>query len=306
MWRDLYGPSHPYGHMVIGTEAALKRIGRTDLENLYKSVFRPDNAALVLAGDLTEAEARQLAQDTFGSWKAATGAASPPAQPLSPATEKVLIADKPGTPQTTLIVAQVGVARSDPDFEELNVMNQVLGGLFSSRVNMNLREKHGYTYGAFSNQQENRGASPYTIGADVRTDVTGPSVKEIMNEVDGMLKAPVSADELRLAKESVARTLPAYFQTTASTANTVGQLYLLDLPPDYYQGLPARIENITAEQVFEVTKKHLRPGDMKVIAVGDRAKIEGQLAALKLGKIGYRTLEGEPVAGNQKVKMPIP
>ncbi len=121
-----------------------------------------------------------------------------------------------------------------------------------------------------------------------------------------MLSAPITADELRLAKESIARTLPAYFQSTASTAATFGQLYLLDLPPDYYQGLPARLESITADQVAEVTKKHLRPGDMKVIAVGDRAKIEGQLAALKLGPIGHRTLEGEPVRGDQKVKMPLP
>ncbi|MEK7331512.1 MAG: pitrilysin family protein, partial [Candidatus Eisenbacteria bacterium] len=278
MWRDLYGPEHPYGHMVIGTEPTLKRVGRADLQKFYQSVFRPDNAALILAGDLTESEARKLATESFGQWKAASGATAAPSPPTAPAAERVLIADKPGTPQTTLLVAQVGVKRSDPDFEQLNVMNQVLGGLFSSRVNMNLREAHGYTYGAFSNQQENRDPAPYTIGAGVRTDVTRASVKEIMKEVDGMLSAPITADELRLAKESIARTLPAYFQSTASTAATFGQLYLLDLPPDYYQGLPARLESITADQVAEVTKKHLRPGDMKVIAVGDRAKIEGQLA----------------------------
>jgi zinc protease len=306
MWRDLYGPEHPYGHMVIGTEPTLKRVGRADIEKFYQSVVRPDNAALVLAGDLTESEARKLATESFGGWKAASGAAAPASPPTSPAPERVLIADKPGTPQTTLLVAQVGVKRSDPDFEKLDVMNQVLGGLFSSRVNMNLREAHGYTYGAFSAQQETREPGPYTIGAGVRTDVTGASVKEIMKEVDGMLSAPITPDELKLAKESIARTLPAYFQSTASTAATFGQLYLLDLPPDYYQGLPARLESITADQVAEVTKTHLRPADMKVIAVGDRAKIERQIAALKLGPIGYRTLEGEPVRGDQKVKMPIP
>lgn len=306
MWRDLYGPSHPYGHMVIGTEPTLKQVGRADIQKYYESVFRPDNAALILAGDLTENEARALATRSFGGWKAASGSALAKSPPRSPAPERILIADKPGTPQTTLLVAQVGVQRSDPDYEKLDVMNQILGGLFSSRVNMNLREQHGYTYGAFSGLPENREPGPYTIGAGVRTDVTGASVREIMKEVDGMLSAPVTADELKRAKESIARTLPAYFQSTASTASTVGNLYLLDLPPDYYQGLPARLESITGDQVAEVTKKHLRPGDMKVIAVGDRAKIERQLAALKLGPIGYRTLEGEPVAGDQKVKLPLP
>jgi zinc protease len=306
MWRDLYGQEHPYGHMVIGKEDALKKATRADIQKLYASVFRPDNAALVLAGDLSESEARRLANDAFGGWKAASGAGPVVATSMTPASERVLIADKPNTPQTTLLVVQVGVQRSDPDFEKLNVMNQVLGGLFSSRVNMNLRERHGYTYGAFSSIPENRLPGPYTIGAGVRTDATGASVKEIMHEVDGMLAAPVTSDELRLAKESIARTLPAYFLTTGSTAGTIGQLFLLDLPPDYYQGLPARLESITAEQVAEVTKLHLRPNDMKVIAVGDRGRIEPQLAALKLGPIGYRTLDGEPVAGDRKVKMPLP
>ena len=306
MWRDLYGPDHPYGHMVIGTEPGLKQATRAELESLHQSVFRPDNAALVLAGDLTESEARTLATAAFGDWKPAGAAAAPRQAPMAPARERVLIADKPGTPQTTLLVAQIGVARSDPDFETLDAMNQVLGGLFSSRINMNLREAHGYTYGAFSAIQENREPAPYTIAADVRTDVTGASVKEIMKEADGMVNGPVTADELSRAKESIARTLPAYFQSSASTANTVGQLFLLDLPPDYYEGLPKRLEAITADQVAAAAKRHLKPGEMKIIAVGDRAKIEPQLAALKLGPMGYRTLEGEPVSGSQKVKLPVP
>ncbi len=306
MWSDTYGAQHPYGHMVIGKEASLKKVSRDDIQKLYKTYFRPDNAALILSGDLKEAEARRLAIAAFGGWRKAAGPVPALAAPIAPASERVLIADKPGTPQTTLLVAQLGVQRSDPDHEKLTVMNQVLGGLFSSRLNLNLREKNGYTYGAYSSLPENRLPGPYIMGADVRTDVTGASVKEMMKEVSGMLSAPVTGDELRLAKESVSRTLPAYFMTTASTAATIGQLYLLDLPPDYYQGLPARIESITAEEISQVTQKHLRPGDMKVIAVGDRARIEPQLSALKLGAIGYRTLDGEPVAGDEKVKLPLP
>ena len=306
MWRDLYGPAHPYGHMVIGSEAAVRKASRDDIEKLYQTDFRPDNAALILAGDLTEAEARRLAIAAFGGWRKAAGPVPTQDAPVASAAERVLIADKPGTPQTTLLVAQIGVARSDPDHEKLTVMNQVLGGLFSSRLNLNLREQHGYTYGAYSTLPENRLPGPYVLGADVRTDATGASVREMMKEAHSMLASPVTSDELRLAKESISRTLPAYFMTTSSTAATFGQLYLLNLPPDYYQELPARIGSITAVQVSEVTAKHLRPGDMRIIAVGDRKTIEPQLAALKLGPIGYRTLAGEPVAGNEKVRMPLP
>jgi zinc protease len=306
MWRDTYGPQHPYGHMVIGTEATLKRLGRDDVQKLYQTWFRPDNAALILTGNLKEAQARRLAIAAFGGWRKTAGPVPAPAVAIAPAAERVLIADKPGTPQTTLMVVQLGVQRSDPDHEQLTVMNQVLGGLFSSRLNLNLREQHGYTYGAFSSLPENRLQGPYYMGADVRGDVTGAAVREIMKEASGMLTSPVTADELRLAKESVSRTLPAYFMTTASTAATFGQLYLLGLPPDYYQGLPGRIASITPEDISRVTKEHLRPGDMKVIAVGDRARIEPQLSALKLGTIGYRNLDGEPVAGSDKVKLPLP
>jgi zinc protease len=225
---------------------------------------------------------------------------------VASAAEKVLIVDKPNTPQTSVMVAQVGVARSNPDFERLNVMNQVLGGLFSSRVNMNLREQHGFSYGAFSSVYENTKEGPIQVGSAVRTDVTGPAVGEIMKEVKGMLAKEVSEEELRLAKESISRSLPAYFQTTQSTVATIGDLYLFDLPPDYYQELPKRIEAMSAADVFEATKTHLQPDKMKVIAVGDRKVIDKQLMALKLGPIGYRTPDGRPVPADQAVKLPVP
>jgi zinc protease len=220
--------------------------------------------------------------------------------------EKVLVVDKPNTPQSCVVVAQIGVARSNPDFERLNVMNQVLGGLFSSRVNMNLREAHGYSYGAFSSVYENTKEGPIQVGSQVRTDVTGPAVSEIMKEVKGMLEKEVTDDELRLAKESISRSLPAYFQTTSSTVATIGDLYLFDLPPDYYQELPKRIEAMSAADVYQATKTHLSPDKMKVIAVGDRKMIDKQLAALKLGPIGYRTPDGRPVPAEQQVKLPVP
>ncbi len=307
MWTDLYGSNNPYGHMSIGTEPGLKGATRDDIEKLYQAAFSPKNAAVVLAGDLTQDEARKLADDAFGKWSAEGRPPLPQvAAAVASAPEKVLVVDKPNTPQTSVMVAQVGVARSNPDFERLNVMNQVLGGLFSSRINMNLREAHGYSYGAFSSVYENTKEGPIEVGSQVRTDVTGPAVGEIMKEVHGMLDKQVSEQELQLAKESISRSLPAYFQTTQSTAATIGDLYLFDLPPDYYQELPKRIEAMNASDVYQATKTHLSPDKMKVIAVGDRKVIDKQLAALKLGPIGYRTPDGRPVPAQQAVKMPVP
>jgi len=295
LFSCMYGENHPYGHVPLGDDAAVKTMTRDELVNFYKSSYSPQNAALVLAGELTPSEAKKLAETGFGKWRG-TGTEVPAPSAGQPIVERVVIVDKSGNPQTALAVAQIGMARNDPNYEKMNVMNQVLGGLFASRVNMNLREKHGYTYGAFSFQQDNRGAGPFVVGAQVRTDVTGPSVEEMLKEVKGMQDTPITGDELNLAKDSVSRSLPALFETSNSTVGTIGQLYLFELPPDYYAGLPARIANLSAADVQSVAKSFLKPDQMKVIAIGDRAVIEPQLQKLNLGPITYRGADAKPMA----------
>jgi len=295
MWNCLYGPGHPYGHITLGTADAIKKISRGDMMKFYQAYYTPQNAALVLVGDLNEAEAKKLATEALGSWS------GPPTETPRPPqgnmiSSRVVIVDKPGMPQTALRVVQLGLMRSDPDFERFDLANTILGGLFSSRINMNLREAHGYTYGAFSALSENRGQGPFLIGTSVRTDVTGASIDEILKEVHGMVERPVTDDELRMAKESTIRTLPANFQTTGGTAGTIATLYLYDLPPDYYQTLPGRVMAITAPDVQAVAKKYLEPDRMLVIAVGDRSKIEPQITKLNLGAVAYRDLDGKEVA----------
>ncbi len=287
----LFGASHPYGHVPLGTEQAIVTATRHDLVKFYESSFGPANAALVLAGDITEPEAKKLAEKSFGAWKG-TGAPIPPPPAGTRIPERVVIVDKPGAPQTQILLAQQGVMRSDPDFEKLDVMNQILGGLFSSRLNLNLREKHGFTYGAFSVVVQRRGIAPFYAGASVRTDATGRSVEESFKEIQSMLEKEVSPDELHLAKESLSRSLPALFETSESTVATIGTLFLFDLPADYYSGLPSRLEGMTAADVYDATKRRLKPEDMLVIAVGDKHQIEPQIAKLKLGGITYRTADG--------------
>jgi zinc protease len=237
-----------------------------------------------------------LAEKDFGSWTA-SGAAKPPQIPPTPAppTRKIVIVDKPGAPQTALIAFGLGARRATPDYPALNVMNSVLGGLFSSRINMNLREKNGYTYGAFSEFLFRRGEGPFLAGALVRTDVTGPAAKELFTELNRMRTDPATPDELRLAKENALRSLPGNFETVSETAGLMSDIFTYALPVNYYQTLPAQFEAVTAAEVEKAAQEYVHPENLIVVAVGDQAKIEPELEKLNLGPIELRDESGDPV-----------
>ncbi|MFN8547742.1 MAG: pitrilysin family protein [Candidatus Eisenbacteria bacterium] len=290
----VYGDTHPYGHLAIGSQESLGAISREDAVNFYRANFAPNNAALILVGDLTEDDARRLANEAFGEWSGQAKPSSVPPAPR-PISNRLVIVDKPGSPQTALLVAQPAVRRSDPDFDRLSVMNAVLGGNFAGRLNMNLREDKGYTYGSYSWLGEERGVSTLGCWASVRTDVSGAAIAEILKEYGGMSTRPPSVDELSLAKESLTQTLPAKFQTSDDLVGTIGQLYLLDLAPDYYQSLPARLASMTAADVTAIAGKYVDPTRLIVIAVGDRGKIEAQIGELNLGSVAYRAADRKPV-----------
>ena len=279
----LYGDA-PYGYTPLGTEAANKAIAREDLTGLWKKTFVPAGAALVLAGDLTEAQARALAEKYFGGWKGENFTAVVPAAPAAPAPG-VYLSDRPGSPQTALLAVGAGTSRNTPDFVPLTVMNTVLGGLFSSRLNMNLREKHGYTYGARSVFDFRRGAGYFWAGGSIRTDATGPATQEIFSELNRMRDTEVSADELKLAKDNYSQSLVGRFQTMDQLAGTFGALHVYGLPADYYEKLPPAIEAVGAADVHRVAQKYIDPAHMFVVAVGDRAKIEPELQKLNVGAL---------------------
>ena len=291
----LYGPKHPYGYAEIGTEAALKSVSRADMEAFWKQNFVPNNAALVVAGDISMAELKALAEKAFGGWQKGS-----PAQPAlgTPGTTsaRVVIVDKPGSPQTQLRVASIGAPRSSPDFRPMQVMNLALGGLFSSRINMNLREEHGYTYGANSNFSFRRAAGPFQIASGVRTDVTAAAVNEIFKEVRGMIDKPVSAEELQKAKDSLANSLPGAFESSANAVNNFSNVFIYNLGLDYYTRYAEQVNAVTPDQALAVSKKYLVPANMVVIAVGDRAKIEPELRKLNLGAVEIRDAEGKPIS----------
>ncbi|HXZ80962.1 MAG TPA: pitrilysin family protein [Terriglobales bacterium] len=294
MYHLLYGPGNPYGYVELGTEESNKAITRDEMVKFWQSQYTPANSALVITGDLTQEQARALATKYFGGWKS-SGAKHQPVTVKNTLQRSIFVVDKPDAPQTELRIVTLSVARSNPDYVPLEVMNMALGGLFSSRINMNIREKHGYTYGGFSVFAYRRAVGHFVSGGSIRTDVTAPAVKEIFNEIEGIREAPISAEELAMAKGAIALSLPALFETSTVMAATVGQLFVYDLPLDYYQTLPAKIDAVTTADVQKVAQTWLVPESMVIVAVGDRAKIEPELKKLDLGTVAAVDYEGNPV-----------
>ncbi|NOT28775.1 MAG: insulinase family protein [Acidobacteria bacterium] len=287
----LYGARHPYGYTEIGTEASTKAITRDEMMEFWRRNFLPNSAALIVAGDITMAELRSRAEKAFGGWTRGT-----PVRPALGAPDttkaKVIIVDMPGAPQTQLRVAGIGAPRSTPDFRALQVMNNALGGLFSSRINMNLREEHGYSYGASSTFVFRRGAGPFVIAAGVRTDATGPAVGEIFKEIAGMNAAPMSDEELQKAKDALANSIPGAFETGLNTVNSFSNIFIYDLGLDYYTTYARQVNAVTASQALDASRRYVMPERLIVIAVGDRSKIEADLAKLNLGSLEIQDAEG--------------
>jgi len=281
--KVLFG-NGPYGFTPLGTEEATKAATREDLLGIWKKTAVPSNSALVIAGDLTEDQARALAQKYFGGWTGDGFTAPVPSSPAPP-SPAVYISDKPGSPQTMLFAVGVGAARTTPDFAPLTVMNTTLGGLFSSRLNMNLREQHGYTYGARSRFDYRRGVGPFWAAAPVKTGDTGAATQEIFSELKKMAGGDVSNDELKLAKDNYNQSLVGRFQTTQQLAGTFAALHMFGLPPDYFEKLPPTIQAVSPAEVHRVAQKYIDPAHMFVVAVGDRAKIEPELAKLNIGAV---------------------
>lgn len=294
--KTVYGPGQSYGYRDEGTVEANRGITRADLLKMWQTGYAPGNSALVLTGDLTPAEARQLAEKYFGDWKGSVGRRTAPVVDVK-TTRGISIVDKPGAPQTLLFVGNLGVPRSTPDYVPLEVMNNILGGLYSSRINVNLREDHGYTYGCFSAFLYRRGAGVFLAGGGIRTDVTAPAVQEIFKEFDRIRSAPPTAEELQLSKGAFSHSLAGLFESSEQTASTIGQMFTYELPPDYYQKLPAKIDAVTPEDVQAMAQKYVHPETSVVIGAGDRAKIEDGMKKLSLGDVQVRDYEGNAVGG---------
>jgi zinc protease len=292
----LFGDT-PYGRSASGTAESVGLIASADMTAFYASHYGPRDSALVLAGDLTRAQAESLARQYFGKWTGKTEAAA--AIPPAPASQPshVVIVDKPGAPQSALLAFGVGVRANSPDVDTLTVMNYTLGGSFASRINMNLREVHGYTYGASSGFAQYRDGGLFRAGGLVRTDVTGPAAKELMAEINKFATQPSTAEELAAAKEATVSSLPGRFETTASIVQAIDGIFLYDRPLDYYANLPMKYEAVTGADIARVAQEYLHPDQLVIVTAGDRAKIEPGLKDAGLGPVEVRDISGKLVTG---------
>jgi len=290
--RVLFGPEHRFGTATMGTGATIKGFTREDLSAFYRSAFRPDNATLIVVGDVTPDRVMPLLETSFGGWKAAAPAAAavtlPPAPP--PARRQIYLADKPGAPQSQIRIGTVGVPRSTPDYFPIQVLNTILGGSFGSRLNLNLREKRGYTYGASSGFDMRVAPGPFSAQAGVQTDKTSEALTEFFNELNGILK-PIPDDELRRAKNYVALRFPTSFETTGDIARRLEEAIVYKLPDDYYPRYVQNVEAVTAADVNRVARKYIQPDRLAVVVVGDRKAIEPGIRKLNLGPINVLTID---------------
>ncbi len=291
----LYGADHPYGWPPQGTEASATALTRTRVEEFYRAYYRPNNARLLIVGDITPDEARRLIGERFGDWGRADVPPLPVATPPRHGARAIYLVDKPGAAQSVFRIGNVGVARNTPDYYALQVMNTILGGSFTSRLNQNLRETRGYTYGAGSSFAMRRLAGPFQATASVVTTKTDSALIEFMRELRRIRDETVPGNELQKARQYLTLGFPAEFETTAGTAQQFLDLLVNDLPLDWYGTYLARINSVDAADVQRVARRYVDVDRLAITVVGDRGRIESGLRAVGEGPIVLRDLWGQPL-----------
>lgn len=287
----VFGPQHRYGTGGAGTTATVKSFTADDLRAFHAARYQPSNSALLVVGDIKPDTVVPLLEQAFGSWKGASTPATAVSisEPAQLRARRVVIVDKPGAAQSQVRIGWVGVPRSTPDFYAIEVLNTILGGSFTSRLNQNLREQHGYAYGAGSAFDMRRVAGSFLAAAGVQTDKTGESVGEFFKELTGMLK-PIPPDEVNRAKNYLALSYPRDFETTRDIAGELADMVVYDLPADYFNTYVQKIQAVTPEQVQAAARKYIQPDKFAVVIVGDRKTIEAPVRALNLGPISFMSV----------------
>jgi zinc protease len=289
--RVLYG-DHPYGHSFLGTLASLNAMTVEDLRKFYAAHYGPRTVAIALVGDVEQAPITQAVAKALDGWKSTVQPTPPPPAPRA-APGRVVIVDRPGAPQSQIRVGHIGRERKSPEFAVMSLLETVLGGSFTSRLNQNLREKHGYSYGARANFDLHKVAGPFWCGAGVRTDATGPALKETLTELNGMLVA-MPPEELGKGRSLVLQSVVDAFSDGNRTAAYIADLLANDLPLDYWSRLPAQLAALDVASVTRSAAKLILPGDVTIVVIGDRKAIEPEMRLLPFVKsIEFRDVEGK-------------
>ena len=281
----LYAPESRYAKPDAGTAESVTGLSQADVAAFFRNQYSTGSTTVVIAGATTAAAARAFVSRAFGSWPAGVGPSRPLVASARTTVRKVNIMNKPDAPQSELRVGHVGLPRKHPDFFPTLVMNAVLGGLFGSRINLNLREVHGYTYGASSYYDWRRGPGPFVVSTAVQSDVTAPALREIYSEIDRIRLERITEEELSLARDYLDGVFPIRYETTTAIASALANLVIYGLAADYYDTYRRRIREITVDDVLTAAKRHLHPDRLQILIVGDAAGIRDSVVQLKLGEL---------------------
>jgi zinc protease len=290
--KVLYGAAHPFGQLT--TEDTLKAITRDDVVAFHKAYFQPGRAAIVVAGDVTMASVKATVEKAFAKWPAGGSKPAfnyPPLPAKAPTT--IYLVDKPGAAQSTFAIGLPGPPRSTPDYYAIEVMNTLLGGMFQSRINANIREEKGLSYGVSSRFAFGRGPGPFRAGGDIISAKSDVALTEFMKEFRGIQGSrPVTDDELQMAKNALAQSLPQRFASVSSIGNAIGTLWQLGLPDTYYQLYQKAINAVTKDDLVRVANQYIDLDHLAIVIVGDKATIEAPLKATGIAPIVTLDIEG--------------
>ncbi len=295
--RVLYGRGHPFGQAV--TEESVKAITRDDVAAFHKAYFRPGRALVSVVGDVQSAAVRATVEKALSGWTSRGEKPSfdYPATP-APRTTTIYLVDKPGAAQSTFAIGIPGPPRKTPDYFALEVMNTILGGQFQSRLNANIREEKGYSYGVRSGFSYGKGPGPFRTGGDVVSAKTDVALVEFIKELKGIVGSrPITDEELTTAKEGLVQRLPAIFANVAGINGAITSLWVQGLPDDYYQQYGKAVAAITKADVLRVAKTYVDVDHLAIVIVGDRASIEGPLKAIGIAPVTIVDDLGNPAPG---------
>ncbi len=296
--KILYGNAHPYGQRT--TETSVKGITRDDVVAFAKAYYQPGRAIVTVVGDITPMKARAAVEKGLAAWAKAGDKPSfdyPKLPELQPA--KIYLVDKPGAAQSIFNIGLPGPPRNTPDYFALQVLNTILGGQFQSRLNANLREQKGYSYGVNSNFGYGKGPGPFRAGGSIVSAKTDAALVEFMKELKGIVgERPITDEELKTAKDSLIQGLPQRFASVSAISNAINSLVVQGLPDDFYQQYGKNVSAVTKEDVLRVAKQYIDLNHLAIVIVGDRSEVEAGLKATGIAPITYIDIEGNPAGIN--------
>ena len=297
--KFLYGSNHAYGNPLTGsgTEASVAKLTRADMQKFHDTWFKANNATIIIVGDTTLDQIRPKLEKLFGAWKAGEVPAKNIGQVAQQKKSSIYLIDRPGSIQSLIFAGHVAPPKSNPDEIAIETMNSILGGTFTSRVNMNLREDKHWSYGARTIILASaRGQSPFIAYAPVQTDKTKESMVEMDKELRGILgKRPITEEELSLAQKNETLKLPGSWETDGAVGNSIGEIVRFGLPEDYFTTYPDKVRALSLNDVTKAAEKVVHPDQLVWVIVGDRAKIEPGIRELGWGEIQLLDTDGNPV-----------